>query len=47
MPKVQYKATDNLLLEAGSNIFFGDHPHTFFAQFENNTSIYTAVRYSF
>jgi hypothetical protein len=47
MPKVQYKATDNLLLEAGANVFFGDHPHTFFAQFENNTSIYTAVRYSF
>ena len=47
MPKVQYKATDNLLLEAGSNIFFGDHPHTFFAQFENNTSLYGAVRYSF
>jgi len=46
-PNVQYKATDNLLLEAGANVFFGDHPHTFFAQFENNTSIYTAVRYSF
>ena len=46
-PNVHYKATDNLALEAGANIFFGDQPHTFFAQFENNTNIYTAVRYSF
>ena len=46
-PNVQYKATDNLLLEAGANVFFGDHPYTFFDQFENNTSIYGAVRYSF
>ena len=47
MPKVQYKATDNLLLETGANVFFGNHPHTFFDQFENNTSLYGAVRYSF
>ncbi len=46
-PNVHYKATDQLALEAGANIFFGDYPHTFFAQFENNTNIYTAVRYSF
>jgi len=46
-PNIQYKASDNLLLEAGANIFFGDYPHTFFAQFENNTNIYTALRYSF
>jgi len=46
-PNIHYKATDAFALEAGANIFFGDYPHTFFAQFENNTNIYTAVRYSF
>jgi hypothetical protein len=46
-PKINYKATDNLMLEAGANIFFGDYPDTFFGQFKNNTNIYTAVRYSF
>ena len=46
-PSINYKASDNLSLEAGANVFFGDYPNTFFAQFENNTNIYTAVRYSF
>jgi len=46
-PNVHYKVSDNLAVEAGANIFFGDYPHTFFGQFENNTNIYTAVRYSF
>lgn len=46
-PKVHYKVTDRLAWEAGSNIFFGAHEHTFFGQFKNNTNIYTAIRYSF
>ncbi len=46
-PNINYKVTDNLAVEAGANLFFGDYPHTFFGQFENNTNIYTAVRYSF
>jgi hypothetical protein len=46
-PNVHYKFTDNLAGEIGSNIFIGNSPHTFFGQFEDNTSIYTAVRYSF
>ena len=46
-PNVNYKVTDNLALELGANIFFGDYPNTFFGQFQNNTNIYTAVRYSF
>ncbi len=46
-PNVHYKVSDNLAVEAGVNIFFGDYPHTFFGQFEDNTNIYTAVRYSF
>jgi hypothetical protein len=46
-PNVHYKASDNLALEVGSNIFFGDYPDTFFGQFRNNTNIYVGVRYSF
>lgn len=46
-PKALYKYTDNIVLEAGANIFIGDEYHTFFGQFEKNTNIYTAVRYSF
>lgn len=46
-PKVHYKYSDRLTLEAGANIFCGDTASTFFAQFEDNTNIYTAVRYSF
>ncbi len=46
-PNVHYKVSDNLAVEAGANIFFGDYQHTFFGQFRNNTNIYTGIRYSF
>ena len=46
-PNVNYKISDNLMVEGGANIFFGDYPHTFFAQFHRNSNIYTAIRYSF
>lgn len=46
-PNINYKATDNLALEAGANIFFGKYPYTFFGQLEDNANIYTAIRYSF
>ncbi|MBN2455786.1 MAG: hypothetical protein JXB29_04480 [Sedimentisphaerales bacterium] len=46
-PNINYKVTDNLALEAGANIFFGDYQSTFFGQFQNNTNIYTALRYNF
>ena len=46
-PRVNYKVNDNLEVEAGANIFLGDYPNTFFGQMENNTNIYSAVRYSF
>jgi hypothetical protein len=46
-PNINYKVSDNLAVEAGANIFFGDYPSTFFGQFQNNTNIYMAVRYSF
>ncbi|MCK4629678.1 MAG: hypothetical protein KAT56_11795, partial [Sedimentisphaerales bacterium] len=46
-PNVHYKINDNMAVEGGANIFFGDYPHTFFAQFHRNTNIYTSIRYSF
>ncbi len=46
-PNINYKVSDNLAVEAGANIFFGDYPDTFFGQFQNNTNIYTGLRYSF
>jgi len=46
-PNINYKASDNVALEVGANIFFGDYPNTFFGQFQNNSNVYAAVRYSF
>ncbi len=46
-PNLHYKASDNLAVEIGANIFFGDYPHSFFAEFQNNTNIYVGLRYSF
>jgi len=46
-PNINYKVSDDLAVELGANIFFGDYPDTFFSQFRNNTNIYTALRYSF
>lgn len=46
-PHVQYKYSDRVTLEAGANVFAGECSQTFFAQFNDNTNIYTAVRYSF
>lgn len=46
-PNANYKVNDNLAVEVGSNIFFGDYPYTFFGQFHDNTNIYAGMRYSF
>jgi hypothetical protein len=46
-PNVNYKVSDNLAMEIGGNIFFGDYPNTFFGQFHDNTNVYLAMRYSF
>jgi len=46
-PNINYKLSDNLALEIGGNIFFGDYPNTFFGQFRNNTNVYAGLRYSF
>jgi len=46
-PNLNYKINDNLAVEVGANVFFGDYQHTFFGQFEDDTNIYAALRYSF
>jgi hypothetical protein len=46
-PSINYKVSDDLAIEIGANIFFGDYPNTFFGQFHNNTNVYTGLRYSF
>ncbi len=46
-PNANYKVSDNMAVELGSNMFFGDYPHTFFGQFRDNTNIYAGLRYSF
>jgi len=46
-PRAAYKWTDDIIVETGANIFTGREMHTFFGQFEDNTNVYTAVRFSF
>ncbi|KAB1443294.1 hypothetical protein [Pseudodesulfovibrio senegalensis] len=46
-PSAEYKISDTTVASVGANIFFGNHPETFFGQFSNNSNIYTSIRYSF
>jgi hypothetical protein len=46
-PKLSWKVSDALLVEAGMNLFGGAKQHTFFAQFEDASNIYSGIRYSF
>jgi hypothetical protein len=47
LPKATYKVDDHWTVEGGANIFLGRDDHTFFGQFERNTSVYLGARYSF
>jgi hypothetical protein len=46
-PNVHYKVDDHWSAEIGGNLFVGADDHTFFGQFEKNTNVYLAARYSF
>ena len=46
-PNFNYRAPDNLALEVGANIFFGEYRNTFFAQFQDNTKMCVGLRCSF
>ena len=45
--ELSYKFTDSLKIESGINYFYGKNSYTFYAQFENASNVYTAVRYEF
>ncbi|PHR61288.1 MAG: hypothetical protein COA43_04740 [Robiginitomaculum sp.] len=44
---VSYKLRDNLKIEAGGNVFYGQERYSFFGQFKDNTNLYTALHYDF
>lgn len=46
-PSIRYNVTDELWLELGSNMFWGDYPHTFFGQFQKNSGVFLVARYGF
>ena len=46
-PNVHYKVDDHWSAEIGGNVFVGAEDHTFFGQFEKNSNVYLAARYSF
>ncbi|WP_269524806.1 hypothetical protein [Coraliomargarita parva] len=46
-PNLLYKINDQWQSTVGANVFFGEHKHTFFGQFENNTNVYFSLRRSF
>ncbi len=46
-PRVSYDLDDHWKVEVGGNVFVGANDTTFFGQFEDNTNVYAAVRYSF
>jgi len=46
-PSVTYSVSDDWNVYCGANVFVGDRAHTFFGQFEDNSNVYVAGRYSF
>jgi len=42
-----YKFSDSIKIEGGANFFYGKEDHTFFAQFQNNSGVFAAMRYEF
>ncbi len=46
-PAASYKLTDQWRVEVGANVFTGKRDHTFWAQFEENSNVWFAIRYGF
>ena len=46
-PSVRYRASDELTLSAGGNIFGGENDYSFFGQFEKDSNVYVRARYRF
>lgn len=47
IPSVTYRLSDLLTVEGGANVFKGNANYTFFAQLEDNSNVYTRVKFSF
>ena len=47
IPSVRYAATDNVSVELGANVFFGNASFTQFGALDENDNVYTTLRYSF
>ena len=46
-PTVQYRHSDELQFNAGINLFGGSESSSFYGQFEENSSVFARIRYSF
>ncbi|VAW44658.1 hypothetical protein MNBD_GAMMA02-1136 [hydrothermal vent metagenome] len=46
-PSVNYRHNDQWQLTMGAQVFTSKKPHTFFAQFEDSSSVYSRIRYQF
>lgn len=46
-PSIRYNVSDELWVETGANVFVGQERHTFFGQFEKNSSLFVTARYAF
>ncbi len=46
-PSMTYRVDDSTAVVVGANLFSGEQAHTFFGQFEDASSVYARVRYSF
>jgi hypothetical protein len=44
---ISYKISDAIKWSFGGSIIAGEYDHTMFGQFQNNSNIFTRVRYSF
>ncbi|PCI48269.1 MAG: hypothetical protein COB49_06195 [Alphaproteobacteria bacterium] len=44
---ISYKIRDNIKVEVGGNIFYGQKDYSFFGQLKDNSNIFTALRYDF
>lgn len=46
-PKLQYTIDDHWKVEMGGNIFIGKEESSFYGQFENNSNVYSSLRFSY
>lgn len=47
IPSVNYRYSDNLSVQAGANLFYGEDDHTFLGQLQKNDNVYGRITYRF